>query len=168
MGKRKKGPPLFAIVILAIIVICRPQPTTGTEKRPNVIPARSPTRLVSDETMQQVFEQAKTPFKFGIVIRGENGNAVDCPSIFRHHQKWYMVYVCMNKVGYETHLARSEDLLHWEKLGIILPFRKTGWDAWQAAGGIALHDPTWGGSGELRTFDGNYWISYVGGALQGY
>ena len=52
--------------------------------------------------MEKIYQQVKTPFKFGIVIRGENGNAVDCPSIFRHQQEWYMVYVCMNKVGYET------------------------------------------------------------------
>ena len=40
-----------------------------------------------------------------------------------------------DKVGYETHLAVSDDLLHWERLGRILPFRQEGWDAWQAAGG---------------------------------
>jgi hypothetical protein len=118
--------------------------------------------------MKQIFEEVKTPFKFGIVIRGEDGNAVDCPSIFRYDQRWYMVYVCMNKVGYETHLARSDDLLHWEKLGKVLAFRQTGWDAWQTAGGIALHDHAWGGSGELHTFGNKYWMSYVGGALQGY
>jgi predicted GH43/DUF377 family glycosyl hydrolase len=118
--------------------------------------------------MEKIYQQVKTPFKFGIVIRGEDDNSVDCPSIFRCDQTWYMVYVCMNKVGYETHLARSDGLLHWEKLGKVLPFRKTGWDAWQTAGGIALHDYAWGGSGELHNFDGRYWMSYVGGALQGY
>jgi len=159
---------VIAIVISVITVICRPQVTCAAEQRPAVIPAPSPARLVTGEAMKQIYEEVKTPFKFGIAVRGEDGNPVDCPSIFRYDRHWYMVYVCMNKVGYETHLARSEDLLHWEKLGIILPFRKTGWDAWQAAGGIALHDYTWGGSGELRTFDGSYWMSYVGGALQGY
>ena len=47
-------------------------------------------------------------------------------------------------------------------------FPPNGWDKWQAAGGVALCDPTWGGSGELETFDGKYWMSYIGGALKGY
>jgi hypothetical protein len=29
----------------------------------------------------------------------------------------------LNEVGYETHLASSEDLLAWKSLGKILPFR---------------------------------------------
>ena len=56
------------------------------------------------------------------------GAMLDCPSVFRHGDAWFMVYVCMNKVGYETHLARSADLLEWEPLGKILPFRDDGWD----------------------------------------
>jgi hypothetical protein len=102
------------------------------------------------------------------VIRDEDHNPVDCPSVFRAGDKWYMIYVCMNKVGYETHLAVSDDLLNWKPLGKIMSFRKEGWDAWQADGGVALCDPTWGGSSELQTCDGKYWMSYIGGALQGY
>ena len=79
-----------------------------------------------------------------------------------------MIYVCMNRVGYETHMAESDDLLSWKPLGKILSFRQQGWDAWQADGGIALCDPTWGGSCQLQTYDGKYWMSYIGGALQGY
>ena len=80
-----------------------------------------------------------------------------------------MIYIAsMNEVGYETCLARSSDLLNWEKLGNILSFPKEGWDRWQRAGYAALCDPAWGGSNELETFDGKYWMSYLGGALQGY
>ncbi|GMU20672.1 MAG: hypothetical protein AMXMBFR13_07690 [Phycisphaerae bacterium] len=79
-----------------------------------------------------------------------------------------MLYICMNEVGYETHLARSDDLLNWIPLGKVLPFSKQGWDAWQASAGVALQDPTWGGSYALETFAGKYWLSYLGGALQGY
>ena len=119
--------------------------------------------------MQQVYDEVKTPFKYGVVIRGETDQLVDCPSIFRQNDQWYMVYVGnTKKVGYETFLARSADLLHWEKLGKIMSFRPDGWDRWQVDGGIALCDPTWGGTSELQTFDGKYWMSYIGGALQGY
>ena len=119
--------------------------------------------------MQQVFEEIKTPFKYEVVIRGEKGQLADCPSIFRQNGQWYMVYVSItDKVGYETFLARSADLLHWDKLGKILSFRPEGWDKAQADGGIALCDPTWGGSSELQPYDGKYWITYIGGALKGY
>jgi len=124
--------------------------------------------VVSQETMQRVYDETRTPHKHGIILRGEGGNAVDCPSVFRHGDHWFLVYVCMNKVGYETHLARSDDLIKWEPLGKILSFRDDGWDKWQSNGGIALVDHNWGGSSELAKFDGRYWMSYIGGALQGY
>jgi predicted GH43/DUF377 family glycosyl hydrolase len=124
---------------------------------------------VPAERMRQVYEEVKTPFKHGVVIRGETNQLVDCPSIFRHQDQWYMVYVGITgKVGYETFLARSANLLRWEKLGKIMSFRTNGWDRWQVDGGIALCDPKWGGSGGLEPFDDRYWMSYIGGALQGY
>lgn len=124
---------------------------------------------IPPERMQQVYDEAKTPFKYGVVIRGEPNQIVDCPSIFRQNGQWYMVYVGNTKqIGYETFLARSTNLLHWQKLGKIMGFRPDGWDKWQVDGGIALCDPTWGGASGLQTFDGKYWMSYIGGALQGY
>ena len=123
---------------------------------------------VAPEEMQRVFDEVKTPHKYGVILRGDEGNAVDCPSVFRHAGAWFMVYVCMNKVGYETHLARSDNLLDWKPLGKILPFRETGWDKWQAGGTIALQDFTWGGSAEIQPFNNRYWLSYLGGELQGY
>ena len=54
-----------------------------------------------------------------------------------------MVYITFDGNGYETELAVSDDLLKWKPLGKILPFRKDGWDAVQAAGYIALQDHTW-------------------------
>jgi hypothetical protein len=132
------------------------------------------TRAVDAATMQRVYDEVKTPHKYGIVIKGENADElVDCVSLFRSGGRgghWYMMYVASVKnLGYQTYLARSDDLLHWEKLGKILSFTKPGdWDAWQADGGVALCDYTWGGSAELEKHDGKYWLSYIGGARQGY
>jgi predicted GH43/DUF377 family glycosyl hydrolase len=120
------------------------------------------------ERMLQVYDEVKTPFKYGVVIRGETDQMVDSPSVFRQNNQWYMIYVGTKGAGYETFLARSADLLHWEKLGKIMSFRPDGWDRWQRAGYAALIDTTWGGSNELQTFDGKYWLSYLGGASQGY
>src|SRR3954468_12657165 len=116
--------------------------------------ATTQTKPVGEDAMRAVYEEAKTPHKFGVILRGDDGNAVDCPSVFRHGDAWFMCYVCMNKVGYETHLARSDDLLHWQPLGKILRFRETGWDKCQAGGTVQLQDHQWGGSAELATYDG--------------
>jgi alpha-L-rhamnosidase len=124
---------------------------------------------ITDAEMQAVYDEVKTPHKYGIVIRGGEGELVDCPNVFRRGDKWYMTYVASkDKIGYETYLAESDDLLEWKPLGKILPFPKSGWDRWQADGSIALVDPVWKGSAELQQFDGKYWMSYFGGDKQGY
>jgi predicted GH43/DUF377 family glycosyl hydrolase len=135
-----------------------------------IIPAKPEGRLVDTNAMQRVYDEIKTPFKYGVVLKGENTNEfVDCPSVFRSGKHWYMMYVAItNKVGYQTYLARSDDLLHWEKLGKILSFAGTGWDLWQADGGVALADYDWKGTHKLQPFNGKYWLSYIGGARQGY
>lgn len=120
-------------------------------------------------TMQRVFDEVKTPFKYGVVIPAETNEMVDCPNVFRHGDAWYMVFVSnRDKIGYETHLARSTDLLHWERMGPILPHAKTGWDAWQADAGIGLYDTAWPGTHRLERFNGKYWLSYLGGDQHGY
>jgi predicted GH43/DUF377 family glycosyl hydrolase len=142
----------------------------GTNEVRTMIPARAEGRIVDTNTMQRIYNEVKTPFKYGVVLKGETTNEfVDCPSVFRSGKHWYMMYVAItNKIGYQTYLARSDDLLHWEKLGKILSFAGTGWDAWQADGGIALADYEWNGTHELQPFDGKYWLTYIGGARQGY
>ena len=147
--------------LLALLLLASPLMNANPAPRAGAVPA---------ETMVRIYEEVKTPYKYGIVLRGEEGEMVDCPNIFRHGDRWYMMYVAIkDKVGYQTYLARSDDLLQWEKLGRILEFPKEGWDAWQVDGGIALYDTRWeGGTHALSTHDGRYWLSYIGGARQGY
>jgi predicted GH43/DUF377 family glycosyl hydrolase len=119
--------------------------------------------------LPRVYEEVKTPFKYGIVLQPGPGEVFDCPSVFRDGDRWFMAYVVnKDKAGYETLLAESRDLLHWTPRGKILPFAGRGWDAWQADGGVALVDPEWGGSAQLQQFQGKYWMTYVGGARHGY
>jgi predicted GH43/DUF377 family glycosyl hydrolase len=132
-------------------------------------PAARAADPIAPETMQVIYEEVKTPFKYGIVLRGETNELVDCPSIFRRGDTWHMMYVGMtDKVGYETFLAHSTDLLHWQKAGKVLSFGQKGWDAWQADGGFALVDTGWGGDLSIGRYKGKYWMSYLGGARQGY
>jgi predicted GH43/DUF377 family glycosyl hydrolase len=162
---------------VCIFLLCLALAATGSAQTPapaasaasrQVIPAKTDRKEVPPEVMQRINDETKVPFKYGIVIRGETNQFVDCPSIFRQNGQWYMVYISTtSKTGYETFLARSADLLHWDKLGKIMSFRPEGWDKAQVAGGIALCDPTWGGGSELQTFDGKYWMSYIGGPNPG-
>jgi predicted GH43/DUF377 family glycosyl hydrolase len=164
---RLAGKPLLDAGLLGPVALLM----EATDERPPVIvpPISEADRSITTAQMQQIYDEVKTPFKYGIVLRGGEDELVDCPNVFRFGDKWYMVYVAIkNKIGYETYLAESDDLLAWKPLGKVLAFPKSGWDQWQADGSIALVDPTWGGSAALGKFDGKYWMSYFGGEKQGY
>ena len=137
---------------------------------PGFVFAQTTGRKVSEAKMQEIYNEIKTPFKYGLVLTPENDSKkLDCPSVFRKGNKWYMTYLVFDGRGYETWLAKSKDLLHWKKLGRIMSFSDTAvWDADQKAGYIALQDKEWGGSYKLNKFDGKYWMSYFGGNEKGY
>ena len=126
---------------------------------------------IPPERMRAIYEEVKTPYKYGIVIPAPEGKKVDCPTVFRHGDRWYMVYVQLENTpqGYTTQLAVSDDLLHWQAKGTVLA-RGSGdaWDRANAAGGIALANIQWDGDGTLETQEGRYWMSYLGGAKPGY
>jgi len=124
---------------------------------------------ISVPEMKAVYAEAGTPFKYGIVVHPPSGAFVDGARVFRHEGRWYMTYVITQaKAGYETMLAVSDNLLDWKPLGKVLPFEAGGWDRWQANGAAALIDPEWGGSSEVQPFGEKFWMTYYGGALQGY
>ena len=61
--------------------------------------------------MRAIYEEVKTPFKYGIVIEPPEGKKVDCPTVFRYRGRWYMVYVQFEPPpleGYTTQLAESD------------------------------------------------------------
>lgn len=121
------------------------------------------------KVMNQIYSEIKTPFKYGLVLIPEDiTKMVDSPSIYRHRNKWYMTYIVFDGKGYETWLARSSDLLNWKLLGKLLSSTENTWDSNQKAGYIALQNYNWGGSYKIRKFAHKYWMSYLGGATQGY
>ncbi|MFM2081875.1 MAG: hypothetical protein RL380_566 [Verrucomicrobiota bacterium] len=130
------------------------------------------TNLITPARMQAIYDEVKTPFKYGVVLEPPPGKKVDCPNVFRHGDKWYMLYVVLEenpRQGYTTQLAESDDLLHWRPRGMILPRGETNaWDCANAGGGVALFDPRWGGSNALQQHAGRYWLSYLGGRIYGY
>lgn len=134
--------------------------------------ADAETNSISHDRMQAIYDEVKTPFKYGVVLEPPAGKKVDCPNVFRQDGKWYMVYVQLEGEpiqGYTTQLAESDDLLHWKPLGTILQRGETNaWDQANAAGGVALFDTKWNGSDALQKYDGRYWLSYFGGSIFGY
>lgn len=133
-------------------------------------PVQLQTDLPDTTTMRNIYAKIKTPYKYGLVMTpADNSKKMDCPSIFRKDGKWYMVYIVFDGKGYETWLAKSDDLLHWNTQGKMLSFTdSTTWDATQKAGYIALQDYNWGGSYEWTNYKGKHWMSYIGGAEHGY
>jgi len=133
-------------------------------------PARAD-RMIPRERMQAIYDEIKTPFKYGIVLQPPPGKKIDCPNVFRHGNRWCMIYVQLENdpQGYTTQLAVSDDLLNWKPLGTILPRGPANsWDQANAGGGVALFDPRWGGSNGLLQYEGRYWLSYLGGDQFGY
>lgn len=124
---------------------------------------------ISPEEMRAVYDEVKTPYKYGIILEPEKGKMLDNPNVFRHGDAWYMMYIVFDNKGYETRLAKSDDLLHWQPVAPILLRGAEGtWDCAQADGGPSLMDMRWDGSNALSTHDGKYWMTYIGGAKTGY
>lgn len=125
--------------------------------------------VVTQQKMQEVFDEVKTPFKYGVVLAAPDSTKMaDSPTIFRLNGKWYMTYIIFDGRGYETWLAESDDLLQWTTTGKLMSFTENTWDASQKAGYLSLVDIKWGGSYEPAKYEGKYWMSYLGGADRGY
>ena len=120
--------------------------------------------------MAAVYEAAQTPYKYGLVVVPKDGqHMTDCPTVFRMAGRWYMTYVIFDGRGYETWLSVSDDLLHWQEVGCLLPFRAAGWDRQQRAGFPALLGWDWDDSDHTPgRQDGRYWMSCFGGENKGY
>lgn len=127
-------------------------------------------KQVPQAEMQKVYEEVKTPYKYGMVVVPDDASKkVDCPSVYKKGKYWYMTYVVFDGRGYETWLSRSKNLLDWKPLGRIMSFTDSSrWDGHQQAGYIALQDYTWGGSYAWQQYDKKYWLSYFGGKDRGY
>ena len=146
---------LFTSITLALTAAISHPATPATPPTPETEVPRA--------MMEQVYDAARTPYKYGLVVAPEdNLHKTDCPTVFRHGGRWYMTYLLYSdkggaeKNGYQTCLAVSDDLLHWENLGILLPFTNEGWDSSQRAGYMALLDNEWGGSYALSKYRGKY------------
>lgn len=147
----------FLISLSAILLFVY----SGYAQKPSEVPA---------DVMQQIYEEVKTPYKYGLVLTGADYHKkTDCPTIFRKGNRWYMYYFVFDGRGYETWMAESDDLLNWTTTGRVLSFSpQTDWDWNQKGGYLALPDHKWGGSYKLQKYNKKYWMSYFGGPTVGY
>ncbi len=122
--------------------------------------------------------QYRTPYKYPKpVLIGSGGEGafdqmgVDIPFVFFHRGQYHMLYTGYDGTGYQSALAVSSDLLHWQHKGVILKRKKESTD-WDRMGGAAtwiikksddLRDiPV------LRKIEGKYWMVYHSYPGEGY
>lgn len=154
------------LVLLAIVVVMMSILFCNGSNYKSATPAN---KIVSQGTMEKIFNEVKTPFKYGIVLKHpDSTKMIDSPTIFRKDSVWYMTYIVFDGQGYETWLAESDNLLNWKTRGKILSFTDNTWDANQKAAYMSLVDINWGGNYNVEKFQNKYWMSYLGGATKGY
>jgi predicted GH43/DUF377 family glycosyl hydrolase len=82
----------------------------------------------------------------------EKGGGVEDPRLQKIGDTYYLTYTGYNKKDAQLCLATSQDLLHWERKGIIVPAYKGNWNVgWTKSGAIFP-----------RKIDGKYWMYWLG------
>jgi predicted GH43/DUF377 family glycosyl hydrolase len=124
-----------------------------------------------------IIDKYITPYKLQrplIIGSGKEGafdkEAVDCPFIFRHRNRFYMTYVGYDGVGYQTAIAVSDNLIDWTPLGVILGKKDDdSWDSTGIAGTwIIKYDDSLFGLNEIKKVKGRYWLAYQAYPGEGY
>lgn len=69
----------------------------------------------------------RTPYKCNTLVLGGSKvpgsfdeKAVDCPFVYYHEGRFHLTYVGFDGTGYQTGVAVSDDLVHWERQGLML------------------------------------------------
>lgn len=119
----------------------------------------------------------RTPYKLNRLVLGGSKvpgsfdeKAVDCPFVFFHSGRFYLTYVGFDGVGYQTGIAVSDDLVNWERQGIILardandPVTR-----YNVAAASILRENELYSPGRLLKVDGRYvcaWHAYPGAGYE--
>ena len=97
---------------------------------------------------------------------------VDCPFVFRHNGKFYMVYTGFGGKRYQSAMAVSDDLLHWTPRGLIIPRDPEDSDRWDKIGccvtWIIKESDNFYDTPALKKIDGKYWLVYHSYPSTGY
>lgn len=128
-------------------------------------------------TDEAIVKEYLTPYKLGKPILAPSGVegefdqlAVDHPRVFVHNDRVYLMYIGYDGISYQTALAVSDDMLHWQKLGIVFK-RNASTNLWDKTGraisgflrNVNLWEPP-----TLTKKDGKYWLFYHAYPSKGY
>jgi len=82
----------------------------------------------------------------------EKEGGVEDPRVVKFGDTFYLTYTGYNKKDAQLCLARSKDLLHWQRRGVILPAYKGHWNVgWTKSGAIVP-----------EKIGGKYWMYFLG------
>lgn len=117
-----------------------------------------------------------TPYKWEHPVLTGSGaagtfdeQAVDCPFVFRHENRYFMMHVGFDGKGYQTGLATSDNLLNWQHYGVILRRGEgNGWDSVNVAGCWILRENDIYGQPALKKWKNKYWLAYHAYPGEGY
>lgn len=124
--------------------------------------AQSPLKIT------ELHDAIKTPHKFGALVIEPSLNEgtfdshlADCPFPFYHDGKYWMTYIGWDSVGYRTGLASSNDLVKWDKEGLLIDRGSSGTatEFNVALMSIARENDLFS-SGTLKKFDGKFIGTY--------
>jgi len=82
--------------------------------------------LLAEEFTRQQIAPFLTPFKIGklVLAASTDPTAFDCksvddPFVFLYDGAFHMLYIGFDGTGYQTGLAKSTDLIHWERVACV-------------------------------------------------
>lgn len=136
-------------------------------------PARA---ALSPSEMETVMARLRTPNKRPSLVLSPSWQegaydslAVDCPFAFAHDGAYYLMHVGFDGIGYRTGIARSDDLIHWEKEGVILDRGPAGSvTEYNAALTWIVRDNDLYGPGTLKRVNGRFLGTYHAYPKPGY
>jgi beta-1,2-mannosidase len=82
----------------------------------------------------------------------EKDGGVEDPRLVEFGTTFYLTYTGYNKKSAQLCLATSQDLVHWERKGVLLPAYKGNWNVgWTKSGAIVP-----------QKIDGKFWMYFLG------
>jgi len=82
--------------------------------------------LLAENYSEDAIMSFRTPYKYDRLVLSAStdaaafdGKTVDDPFVFYHEGKFKMLYIGYDGTGYQTGLATSPDLVHWERVACV-------------------------------------------------
>jgi len=86
----------------------------------------------------------------------EQGGGLEDPRLVKINDTYYLTYTGFNKKDAQLCLATSQDLINWDRKGVILPANKGRWNVgWTKAGAILP-----------QKINGKYWMYFMADAAE--